>query len=86
MDNGSYGKRKELELLEVPLEGTALVESGAGTGKTFAIAGLYLRFLLEKGFTTSEILVVTYTRAATDELKGRIRSLIRGAVSSTSLT
>lgn len=81
MDNGSYGKRKELELLEVPLEGTALVESGAGTGKTFAIAGLYLRFLLEKGFTTSEILVVTYTRAATDELKGRIRSLIRGAVS-----
>jgi exodeoxyribonuclease V beta subunit len=62
-----------LDLLGLPLEGTTLVEASAGTGKTHTIATLFVRLVLEKGFGVSEILVVTYTRAATAELRLRIR-------------
>jgi exodeoxyribonuclease V beta subunit len=62
-----------LDLLAVSLEGTTLVEASAGTGKTHTIATLFVRLLLEKGFGVREILVVTYTRAATAELRLRIR-------------
>ena len=61
----------------VPLSGWNLVEASAGTGKTYALAGLYVRLLVEKGLSTKEILVVTFTKAATDELKGRIRTRIK---------
>ena len=64
---------KSFDLLQAPLEGVQLIEAGAGTGKTFNIAGLFLRLILEKGFAVDEILVVTYTKAATEELKRRIR-------------
>ncbi len=64
----------------VPLSGWNLVEASAGTGKTYALAGLYVRLLIEKGLSTREILVVTFTKAATDELKGRIRTRIRDAL------
>ena len=64
----------------VPLSGWNLVEASAGTGKTYALAGLYVRLLIEKGLSTREILVVTFTKAATDELKGRIRSRIKDAL------
>ena len=47
--------------------GTSLVEASAGTGKTFTIAGLFLRLILEKNLSVREILVVTYTVAATEE-------------------
>src|ERR1017187_6374907 len=46
-------------------EGTSLIEASAGTGKTYTIAGLFLRLILEKGLSVREILVVTYTVAAT---------------------
>ncbi len=49
------------------------LEASAGTGKTFAIENLVIR-LLDEGITLDEILVVTFTRAATVELKERIRS------------
>lgn len=62
-----------LDLLGLSLEGTTLVEASAGTGKTHTIATLFVRLVLEKGFSVSEILVVTYTRAATAELRLRIR-------------
>ncbi|HET6338273.1 MAG TPA: exodeoxyribonuclease V subunit beta [Polyangiales bacterium] len=62
-----------MDLLGLPLEGTTLVEASAGTGKTHTIATLFVRLVLEKGFSVSEILVVTYTRAATAELRLRIR-------------
>lgn len=39
---------KEFDLLNSPLEGTNLIEASAGTGKTYAITGLFLRLLLEK--------------------------------------
>ncbi|MFZ5724425.1 MAG: exodeoxyribonuclease V subunit beta [Pseudomonadota bacterium] len=66
-----------LDLLQLPLAGTRLVEASAGTGKTHAIATLYLRLVLGVNHTTprrvQEILVVTFTRAATGELRDRIR-------------
>lgn len=70
---------KEFDLLACPLEKTNLIEAGAGTGKTYAITGLFLRLLLEKRLSIREILVVTYTVAATEELRDRIRKSIRAA-------
>jgi exodeoxyribonuclease V beta subunit len=60
--------------------GTSLVEASAGTGKTFTIAGLFLRLILEKNLSVREILVVTYTVAATEELRNRIRHTIAKAL------
>jgi exodeoxyribonuclease V beta subunit len=51
-----------------------LIEASAGTGKTWTICGLYLRLLLERRFTVQQILVVTFTNAATAELRERIRT------------
>ncbi len=69
----------ELDLSTVPLEGTLLIEASAGTGKTFTLAGLYLRLVLERELPVDRILVVTYTVAATEELKDRIRQRLRQA-------
>ncbi len=63
-----------LSLLETPLTGMNLIEASAGTGKTYTITGLYVRLILEQGLTVDQILVVTYTKAATAELKERLRS------------
>ncbi len=60
--------------MSIPLSGTNLIEASAGTGKTYNIAGLYLRLLLEKRLTVDQILVVTFTKAATQELQERIRN------------
>lgn len=57
----------------VTLAGLNLIEASAGTGKTYTLAELYLRLLLEKDFKVEQILVVTYTRAATEELRDRLR-------------
>lgn len=70
----------ELDHLAVDLSGTALIEAGAGTGKTYAIVCLYLRLLLERRLPPERILVVTYTEAATRELRGRIRRRLREAL------
>jgi len=59
--------------------GVNLVEASAGTGKTFAIAMLVLRFITEFGFALPSILVVTFTKAATEELKERIRARLASA-------
>jgi exodeoxyribonuclease V beta subunit len=56
-----------------------LIEASAGTGKTYTLANLYLRFLLE-GKSVEDILVVTFTNAATEELRGRIRQRIRDLI------
>jgi exodeoxyribonuclease V beta subunit len=71
---------KRLDPIAVPLAGTTLIEASAGTGKTFAIAMLFLRQLLEQRLAVSQILVVTYTRAATAELRDRIRRRLLEAV------
>ncbi len=56
------------------LKGINLIEASAGTGKTYAIAMLVLRFVVEHGFTIDQLLVVTFTKAATEELKDRVRA------------
>jgi exodeoxyribonuclease V beta subunit len=71
---------KDLDLLTTGLEGTNLIEASAGTGKTYAITGLVLRLILESDVPIHQILVVTFTEAATSELKDRIRKRIREAV------
>ncbi|MDX7446338.1 exodeoxyribonuclease V subunit beta [Klebsiella pneumoniae] len=75
---------ESLDPLRLPLIGERLIEASAGTGKTFTIAALYLRLLLGLGgeaaypraISVEELLVVTFTEAATEELRGRIRSNI----------
>ena len=67
--------------LDLPLErtGTVLVEASAGTGKTHALTTLVARLVVEEGRKIDEILVVTFTRAATAELKDRIRRTLKAA-------
>lgn len=73
-------KSSEFSLFDCPLSGVTLVEAGAGTGKTYNIASLYLRLLFEKKLKPSEILVLTYTDAAASELKSRIRNRIKDCI------
>lgn len=60
-------------------QGVNLIEASAGTGKTFAIAMLSLRFVAELGLPLQQILVVTFTKAATEELRDRIRARLASA-------
>jgi exodeoxyribonuclease V beta subunit len=61
------------DLLNVPLDGVNLIEASAGTGKTYSIEGLFVRLILELQLEVDQILVLTFTNAATEELKDRIR-------------
>ncbi|MFZ4058071.1 MAG: UvrD-helicase domain-containing protein [Ferruginibacter sp.] len=63
----------------VPLQDSNLIEASAGTGKTYSIAILALRLILEKNIPIAEILMVTFTKAAVAELETRIRAFIRMA-------
>lgn len=65
----------------IPLRGRSLVDASAGTGKTYAIASLFVRLLLETELAPSQLLVVTFTEAATAELRDRIRSRVQDALS-----
>jgi exodeoxyribonuclease V beta subunit len=67
---------KPLNLASINLSGLSLIEASAGTGKTWTIAALYILLLLEKELRPEQILVVTYTKAATAELRERIRRRI----------
>lgn len=77
-----------LNARDFPLWGSRLIEASAGTGKTWTIAALYLRLVLGHGgenahpraLLPSEILVMTFTRAATRELSDRIRARLTEAV------
>ena len=71
---------KTLSHATVELSGINLIEASAGTGKTYAITSLYLRLLVEKELRPEQILVVTYTDAATKELRTKIRSRIREGI------
>ncbi|MCX2920507.1 exodeoxyribonuclease V subunit beta [Stenotrophomonas rhizophila] len=59
--------------LVLPLDGVRLIEASAGTGKTFTLATLFTRLVVEKGWRIGQILAVTFTDAATQELRKRIR-------------
>ena len=58
------------------LKGVNIIEAGAGTGKTYNIQNLYARMIIEEGYKVDSILVVTFTEAATKELKDRIRKIL----------
>ena len=70
---------KQLDVLSVGLDGVQLVEASAGTGKTHTITTLVLRLLLEKRLRLGQVLVVTFTHAATSELRERLRSRLEAA-------
>lgn len=59
--------------LQLPLHGVRLIEASAGTGKTFTLATLFTRLVVERGVRIGQILAVTFTEAATQELRRRIR-------------
>jgi exodeoxyribonuclease V beta subunit len=59
--------------------GTTVLEASAGTGKTFTIAGLVTRYVAEGVATLDELLVVTFGRAATRELRDRVRERLVSA-------
>ena len=79
-----------LNPLTLPLTGRQLIEASAGTGKTWTLAALYLRLVLghgrqgaqgqaQPGLLPPQILVMTFTEAATAELRERIRLRLRDA-------
>ena len=68
-----------LDPLRLPLAGRLLLEASAGTGKTWTLSLLVLRLVVERSLEIDHILVLTYTRAATAELKSRIRARLRQA-------
>lgn len=79
----SISGSEPLRPLALPLWGSRLIEASAGTGKTWTIAALYLRLVLGHGgpdlafarpLAPAEVLVLTFTRAATRELSDRIRA------------
>jgi exodeoxyribonuclease V beta subunit len=59
--------------LEIPLHGLQLIEASAGTGKTFTLATLVTRLVIERDLRVGQILAVTFTDAATQELRERLR-------------
>ena len=76
-----------LNPITLPLNQISLIEASAGTGKTYTIGSLYLRLLLKSGennfsrpLNVEEILVVTFTDMATEELKKKIRERITDAI------
>lgn len=71
---------RPLDPLKIPLFGLHLIEASAGTGKTYAIAQLVLRLVAEIGLPVERILVLTFTEAATQELRDRIAKRLRQAL------
>ncbi len=71
---------KRFSLFDCDLDTHHFIEASAGTGKTFTLTGLFLRLLLEKNYSVDQILVVTFTRLATKELKERIYERLRKSV------
>lgn len=63
-------------VLPLQADGRSLIEASAGTGKTWTMAALYLRLLLEREITPRQILVATFTDAAASELRERIRQRV----------
>ncbi len=69
----------DFDPVSTPVDGTTLIEAGAGTGKTYTLTAVLLRLIAEHGIPIDRILVVTFTDSATAELRERIRSSLRAA-------
>ncbi|MGY1424644.1 UvrD-helicase domain-containing protein [Lysobacter sp. A289] len=73
-----HAKTEDWRTLSLDAGGRSLIEASAGTGKTWTISVLYLRLLLEQTLSPRQIVVTTFTDAAAEELRERIRAqLIR---------
>lgn len=79
---------QRLDPLTMPLQGLQVIEASAGTGKTWTVAALYVRLVLghteaglnpERALFPPQILVMTFTDAATAELRGRVRERLAQA-------
>ena len=68
---------KNLNASSIALQGKHLIEASAGTGKTHNITRIFLRLLLERALPIEQILVMTFTKDATEEIRGRIDDFIR---------
>jgi len=88
MTEQKNNRNPNLDPLALALNGSALIEASAGTGKTFTIAILYVRLVLGHGQSPDSplqnllppnLLVVTFTEAATKELRDRIRTRLTQA-------
>ncbi len=66
--------------INVLLDSDLLVEASAGTGKTYALTTLVARLVVESGWRIDDLLIVTFTVAATGELRTRVRSAMRDAL------
>lgn len=66
--------------VSVPLEDSNLIEASAGTGKTYSIAIMALRLILEKEYRIDQILLVTFTKDAAAEMELRVREFLRDAL------
>ena len=81
-------KSTALNAISLPLNQVNLIEASAGTGKTYTIGSIYLRLLLQAGencfsrpLNVEEILIVTFTEMATEDLKRKIRERLTAAIS-----
>jgi len=66
----------EEQLAAVEATGNVFVSAGAGTGKTSVLVERYVRAVCDRGLDVDSILVITYTRKAAGELRGRIRAAL----------
>lgn len=70
---------QNFNVIDVPLSGKNLIEASAGTGKTYSIAVMTVRLVIEQSMKLEEILLVTFTEKAVAELQIRVRKFIRDA-------
>ena len=80
-ENDMPNEHADFNPVTVPLSGVNLIEASAGTGKTYSIAILALRLILEKDLPIEKILMVTFTRDAAAEMKLRVRDFLRQGLS-----
>ena len=73
---------KSFDSTTQPLLGIHSIEASAGTGKTYSITLLWLRLIIEHSLLIEQILVSTFTTAATAELKERLLLSLRAALRS----
>lgn len=73
-------RRIPLDVRLLPTHGAHLIEAGAGTGKTYTITSLVLKMIVERGLHIEQILAVTFTNAATAELRDRISARLAAAL------
>ncbi len=71
---------RTLNPYKIPLKSINLIEASAGTGKSWTVTLLFLRLILEKNLTVDQILVVTFTEAATKELRDDVRKRLVSAL------